>query len=89
MKIVGILQKNEYFYVFFERNWLEKLFNLGLEEDTRVYKHIGRTFGYTHDPIYIDKDGKKLPMYSNTAEYINKFKRKKLFFEEEMNLNMN
>ena len=87
MKIEGILQINDYFCVDLKYSWLEKLFCF--KNKTVKYKAIGRTFEGTHEPIYVDKDGNKLGPYSRIGEEINRFKRKKIFHEEELHLNMN
>lgn len=87
MKIDGILQKNDYFCVTLKYNWFEKL--LGYEDKLVIYKHVGRAFESTHEPIYIDKEGNKLSPHSTIGEALNRFKRKQMFHEEPIHLNMN
>lgn len=87
MKIEGILQKNDYFCVTIKYNWLERL--VGHESGLRIFRHVGQTFETTHEPIYIDKEGNKLSPQSKIGQEINKFKRKRIFHEEELHLNLN
>lgn len=87
MKIEGVLQRDDYFYVTLKPTWWEKF--MGWEEQVWVYKQVGKTHTETHDPIYIDKNGDILPYDSPLGEAINRFKRKKLFHDREVNLNMN
>jgi len=87
MKIVGILQKNEYFYVSFKYNWLEKF--MGHEDKMKVYMQTGKVYRQTQEPSFIDKEGNKLGCYDSIVLAIHNFKRAQIFNEESMNLNMN
>ena len=87
MKIEGILQKDDYFYITIVPNWWEKF--MGIDDMVVVYKQVGRVHKETNEPIYIDKDGSILDSDSEIAYEINRFIRKKLFYDKEVNLNMN
>lgn len=87
MKIEGILQKNDYICVTLKYNWLEKIF--GYEDGVIIYRQVGRAFESTHEPIYVDKEGNKLSPHSKIGEAINRFKRKQLYHDQTVELNMN
>lgn len=87
MKIEGILQRDDYFYITIVPNWWEKF--MGIDDMVVVYKQVGRVHKETNEPIYIDKDGSILDSDSEIAYEINRFIRKKLFYDKEVNLNMN
>lgn len=87
MKIEGILQRDDYFYVTFVPNWFEK-YVLGLAKEVEIYRQVG-TFALTNESMYVNGEGRKLGVFSTTGEAINRFKRKQLFHNKDIQLNMN
>ena len=73
MKITKIEETGLTYSVTFEPNWLEKLF--GIKIKVIEYKDTMMKYAISGKPVYIDKSGKKLDIFSKIAPKIDEYRR--------------